>query len=478
MAQGLMGLQNLLGQSSNAQQQSGLLGGGVFSQPESRGQRRSRLLNEAIAGAGQNPYARLGASFGGLIGMGGRAAAEGLGIVDAPEEVQQSDAIRQVQKEVADRGLDPMSAPREFGDFVAGRFQELGQPQLATRSLLQARQIESQFAPQQPELPAAAQNLAFRAQQAGLEPGTEEWEQFFLSGGTQRAPTQTNQQIQYYQSQGMTEREAKDLAFGQIQLDPSGRLVNISGGPVPDRVPDEYTPPPLGSVSEADTTVEPTAETDTTVESTAEEPQGMLESPMLTGFLPFVKRGFEGVAGQFSDSAHYPELNRYKTRLRSTERQLVSAWATSSRPPLLEQEKLAELFPGLGPLQSPRAARVKLEELGEVLLNQREADLQDLNDPEMSPSLRTEIQKRINATERTLRLLDPEATERGSITTFDQMTPEQAQSVLSDAIRDNTIPSSATLSAYDSERGGFYILDGGEIVRDPNGNPYFIDQGN
>ena len=192
MAQGLMGLQNLLGQSSNAQQQSGLLGGGVFSQPESRGRRRSRLLNEAIAGAGQNPYARLGASFGGLIGMGGRAAAEGLGIVDAPQEVQQSDAIRQVQKEVADRGLDPMSTPREFGDFVAGRFQELGQPQLATRSLLQARQIESQFAPQQPELPAAAQNLAFRAQQAGLEPGTPEYQEFMRTGGEiEQGPTTT-----------------------------------------------------------------------------------------------------------------------------------------------------------------------------------------------------------------------------------------------------------------------------------------------
>jgi len=44
-----------------------------------------------------------------------------------------------------------MSSPREFGDFVAGRFQELGQPQLATRSLLQARLIESEFAPEPKE---------------------------------------------------------------------------------------------------------------------------------------------------------------------------------------------------------------------------------------------------------------------------------------------------------------------------------------
>jgi hypothetical protein len=91
MANGLMELSDLLGQSSNASS-GGLLGGGVFSQPESRGQRRSRLLTEAISSAGQNPYARLGASFGGLIGMGGRAAAEGLGIRGAASRSNQTSA--------------------------------------------------------------------------------------------------------------------------------------------------------------------------------------------------------------------------------------------------------------------------------------------------------------------------------------------------------------------------------------------------
>ncbi|MDR9407116.1 MAG: hypothetical protein RI516_07800, partial [Spiribacter sp.] len=170
MANGLMGLSDLLGQSSNTQS-GGLFGGGVFSQPESRGQRRSRLLTEAISGAGQNPYARLGASFGGLIGMGGRAAAEGLGIVDAPAEVQQAEAIRQVQQEVAEQGLDPMANPREFGDFVAGRFQELGQPQLATRSLLQARQIESELAPEPVETERVIRGGTPEGDAAGLSEG-------------------------------------------------------------------------------------------------------------------------------------------------------------------------------------------------------------------------------------------------------------------------------------------------------------------
>src|SRR6056297_3558254 len=106
MAERLFNLGNLLGGSSNTQS-GGLMGGGIFSDPESRGQRRSRLLTDAIANAGQNPYARLGAAFRGLAGMGGRAAAEGLGIIDVPEEVKRNQAIQQVQQEVAERGLDP-----------------------------------------------------------------------------------------------------------------------------------------------------------------------------------------------------------------------------------------------------------------------------------------------------------------------------------------------------------------------------------
>lgn len=140
MANGLMNLSNLLGQSSNAQS-GGLIGGGIFSQPETRGSRRSRLLTEAIAGAGQNPYARLGASFGGLLGLGGRAAAEATGLIDEPQEVQKNKAIRQVQEEVRERGLDPMADPTGFGEYVTKRFSDLGFSDLALRTQIQLQQM-------------------------------------------------------------------------------------------------------------------------------------------------------------------------------------------------------------------------------------------------------------------------------------------------------------------------------------------------
>jgi hypothetical protein len=85
--------------------------------------------------------------------------------------VQQAEAIRQVQQEVAEQGLDPMANPREFGQYVSSRFQELNQPQLATRSLLQARQLESQFAPEPVETERVVSGDSEIGQQLGLGQG-------------------------------------------------------------------------------------------------------------------------------------------------------------------------------------------------------------------------------------------------------------------------------------------------------------------
>lgn len=185
MANGLMGLSNLLGQSSNAT--SGLFGSGVFSQPESRGNRRSRLLTEVLSSQ-PTSAGRFGAAIGGLLGMGARAGAERLGLVDAPPEVQRNQAIRQVQQEVAELGLDPVSNPVEFGEVVTRRFQELNQPELALRTQLQLRQMIPETTEE--EIPAAFRNLQLRAEQAGLQPGTSEYAEFFRTGG--RTPDGVN----------------------------------------------------------------------------------------------------------------------------------------------------------------------------------------------------------------------------------------------------------------------------------------------
>jgi len=228
MANGLMGLSNLLGQSSSAQS-GGLMGGGVFSQPESRGQRRSRLLTDAIANAGQNPYARLGASFGGLIGLGGRAAAEGLGIVDAPAEVQRNQAISQVQQEVQERGLDPLSNTEEFINFTAQRFNDLGYQDLAIKTIQQGRQLT----PEQPEVdPATFYN-----------PDTEEYVQGgYLNGvpvTSERKPLGEGFVERDYEPDASTKGKARNIrlpdgSFIRGRELPSGEVVDINGNRLPE----------------------------------------------------------------------------------------------------------------------------------------------------------------------------------------------------------------------------------------------------
>ena len=239
MAQsGLLG--NLLGQAQNTQS-GGLMGGGIFSQPQTRGQRRSKLLSDAISNAGQNPYARLGASFGGLLGTGSRAAAEATGLVDKPPEVQRNEAIKQVQSEVAERGLDPTANPSEFGDFVAKRFEELGQGELATKTRLQIQQLM----PEKDELPAEAQNLEFRAKESGLVKGTPEYKRFMRSGG--EMPEQqdsfrplTKQQKEQFGIPG--EKFAQiNTGTGRIHTS-SGQTINVGGGsdPAIDALGDQF----------------------------------------------------------------------------------------------------------------------------------------------------------------------------------------------------------------------------------------------
>lgn len=133
MANGLLG--DLLGQSSNAN--SGLFGGGIFSSPPSRAQRRESLLSDAIS-TQQSSAGRLGAAFGGLIGT----ALSGVG--PGTQEEQRNEAIKEVQGIVSQEEIDPLDPA--FGPRVAELFTERNLPDLAAKSLLQSRALQSQFA--------------------------------------------------------------------------------------------------------------------------------------------------------------------------------------------------------------------------------------------------------------------------------------------------------------------------------------------
>jgi hypothetical protein len=98
-----------------------------------------------------------------------------------PEQVRQSRLIREAQQAAAESGIDPVAEPERFLEVVDPIVE--GDPLLRSGIRAQIIRLQRELAPEQPELPAGAQNLAFRAQQAGLVPGTPEYQNFMRTGG-------------------------------------------------------------------------------------------------------------------------------------------------------------------------------------------------------------------------------------------------------------------------------------------------------
>ena len=472
MANGLMGLQDLLGGSSNAT--SGLFGGqSVFSPAPTRGQQRSRLLSDLISDAGRNPYSRLGAAFGGLIGMGARAGAEGLGVVDEPEEVKRNRAIREVQENIRQRGLDPLDA--EFGQVVAEEFNRRGYQDLAASSLLKHRAIRNQFAPEPVETERVVSGDTEIGQQLGLGSGESAIATFVdgrVSGIKDRElakednKTERELERDYYIGQGYDERVANDLAFGNIRttINPFTKqpeLVNISGGPVPDALPEGYVPPTGSSTVATDEQGDPVRTGDEPEEVPPEvrQPRGLVDRPLSVGLVPYLQEGLSRTFGQFfPETLTFAKTTEDRTQLRTATQQLVSSLSISSRPPEFEQQRIVRNLPSLGPLESPERARTQLTQLTSDLLVQRDADLEALEDPNVNPQLKRQIQKRVNSVDRMLRIVDPRALETGEVTKQPDFSFGEAEEVLNNEISQNKLPENAQLGAFDFEKGAYPII--------------------
>jgi hypothetical protein len=101
-------------------------------------------------------------------------------------------------------------------------------------------------------------------------------------------------------------------------------------------------------------------------------------------------------------------------QLRFLERDAISALASSSRPPVVEQERIAALLPQPGQwLQNPREAREKVVGFVDVMVQQYVDDLRYVSDPSVPNTLKRDINVRINSVERVVRrVLTPEAADK------------------------------------------------------------------
>lgn len=141
--------------------------------------------------------------------------------------------------------------------------------------------------------------------------------------------------------------------------------------------------------------------------------QGMLDEPLEVGFVPWLAEIGSKTGGQFTDALNNSELEQARTNLRMLREEFISALAKSGRPPVVEQQRILESFPSLGPMESPERAKASLQAVSDSLVKIRNDDLQFAQDSSAPADARGEARERARAIDRMLRRLDPSLFEEG-----------------------------------------------------------------
>jgi len=490
MANGLIGG---FGSFGRGQTQGSLLGN-VFQEQPTAGQLRRGLFNEVVQQYSGNAQQTGGAAIGAGLGIG---ISKLLG--RDVEGAERADKIRRVQERVNSQfgeqfASDPYTA-------FSGTAQALIDEGLFAEGLA-ALDRAREYVPQAPDTQTYYGPDGTPVQASVNREGrlvTLDNEDITGQGfGTSRPERQSQRDLErdYYISQGYDERVANDLANNNIQaitnpFTKQPELVNITGGPVPDALPQGYDATRGTASVPTNEQGQPvqTSRTDQGAQQGAEsgrsrmqgggadvrEPEGLIERPLQVGLVPYLQEGLSKTVGQvFPETFTFAQTTEDRTQLRSARQQLISSLAISEKPPVIEQERIEGNLPGLGPLESPERARTQLTQLTKDLLRQREADLRDINDTSLNPSLRRDIQKRVNGVERMLRLVDPRAIQTGEVTEAPEFSLDEAQSTLESGIQEGTVPQGASMGAYDREAKGYPIIVNGQPATNSEGEVLYI----
>ena len=258
---------------------------------------------------------------------------------------------------------------------------------------------------QQPTAPAgdpdSVRALRARAADAGIQPGTQEYQQFMLQGGPAQQDAgdadQRERKIrQYQQDFGMTRNQAIQAVDSQTMLDDRGNLITYDpisrqGTLVDINVGDErpVMAPPSG----------------TSLEDLAFDPAKG------TGFGASFIGLWNSTVGQLPLMPIGSNTAQAAQNLRILERDAIRALGSSGRPPVIEQERIASLLPqSMDPLQNPQEAQYKMTNFVDLMMNQYVDDLRYSQDPRNPKDVRgTSAERARNIESIVRRVLTPEA---------------------------------------------------------------------
>lgn len=347
--------------------------GGLFSAPsvdQARQSRREQLFSQFVAGARTGgPGATFGAGLGSFIsGLFGESPQ-----VDRARRM--TIARKKIQQEYG--GVQGIAQSDEALAGAQKILAEQGLQREAQQLPFEVQQYRSQLA-----------QSRFTQAKTGLTKAKTEQ----MRAGSGEASTQTEREVVRLMKRGFSRADAQDIAFGNVRVSQNPltgetTLVNVATG--------EQRP------------LHRTDHGDQEEVAPVEQKQGLLDSKLDVGLVPWLQEGISRTFGQFFDSANNPSVTKARTKLRSAQQQLVSALAVSGRPPLIEQQRIINNLPSLGPFESPSRAATQLDTLLDDLMVQRRADKQSIENENLNPSLRKDIQKRVNAIDRMIRVIDP-----------------------------------------------------------------------
>ena len=254
---------------------------------------------------------------------------------------------------------------------------------------LQRAQLELQRMqqPQAPEMPAAVRELEWRASQAGLQPGTPEYQQFILTGGQGGATNQTERDISLLGEIGIPRDEAIRITqLNQVARDPdTGEVIIVDratgqrvGGP-PAR--DMMQPTPAAAAA-----------------STAEGLQ-FPNADSAFGIGGAARRAVNTAADVAGMPVPFPGQQETQSNFNVLREMLRTNIASGygSRPSNYVLQQIDALLPSAGsPVQGAQGAQSSLEALQRVMRTEREAVAQSLG-RRLSPQARQEIEAQLHS---------------------------------------------------------------------------------
>lgn len=223
-----------------------------------------------------------------------------------------------------------------------------------------------------------------------------------------KAPTARQQKISDAMTDyNVSEKEARDIVDGRlkVQSDPlSGqtKLVNIATGT--EKIVTGAPP-----VAEDAPAVEPPPEQ--TVFQSLDDAVGLVP-----GATEFIGQTF----GQLAPELVEEDVVVARQKIRGLREKLIRALSLSGRPPVIEQQRLLDMLPSLGPLESPENARASLKALHGMLSRQVMDDMAVYNDPATPKKSRSEAFERARGIQSTLRELGAPPAESTTIDTQEE----------------------------------------------------------